>query len=98
MKIASTCSLLHRIANQQRVWETLRKRTNLVVINLLDLFDLIHLFDPLCLQVTVSREVRHEVERRSKRLDMKESPVDTLRNSFLLCHTLRNNWASGLLK
>ena len=29
---------------------------------------------------------------------MKESPVDTLRNSFLLCDTLRNNWASGLLK
>ena len=29
---------------------------------------------------------------------MKESPVDTLRNSFLLCHTLRKNWTSGLLK
>ena len=46
----------------------------------------------------MSREVRHEVERRSKRLDMKESPVDTLRNSFLLCDALRKNWASGLLK
>ena len=32
LKIASTCSLLHRIANHQRVWKTLRKRTNLVII------------------------------------------------------------------
>ena len=29
---------------------------------------------------------------------MKESPVDTLRNSYILCDALRKNWGSGLLK
>ena len=32
LHIASSCSLLYRIATQQRVWETLRKRSNLVII------------------------------------------------------------------
>ena len=32
LHIASPCSLLYRIATQQRVWQTLRKRNNLVII------------------------------------------------------------------
>ena len=32
LHIASSCSLLYRIATQQRVWQTLRKRNNLVII------------------------------------------------------------------
>ena len=48
--------------------------------------------------MTVSREARREVERRRKRLDMKESPVGTLRNLYILCDALRKNWGSGLLK
>ena len=35
LRIASSCSILHRIASQQRVWETMRKRINLVIINLI---------------------------------------------------------------
>ena len=29
---------------------------------------------------------------------MKESPVGTLRNLYILCDALRKNWGSGLLK
>ena len=96
LHVASSCSLLYRIATQQRVWETLKKRSNLVIILILVTF--LTVFYRLCFQVTVSREARREVERRRKSLDMKESPVDTLRNSYILCNALRKNWGSGLLK
>ena len=35
LRIASSCSLLRRIAIQERVWETLRRRNNLVIIHLI---------------------------------------------------------------
>ena len=35
LRIASCCSLLRRIAIQERVWETLRRRNNLVIIHLI---------------------------------------------------------------
>ena len=35
LRIASSCSLLRRIASQKRVWETLRRRNNLVIIHLI---------------------------------------------------------------
>ena len=102
LRIASSCSILHRIASQQRVWETMRKRINLVIINLfyspfLDLF-LTLLLTLFWLQVTVSREVRREVERRRKRREMEENTVGTIRNTFFLCEALRRNWGSGLFK
>ena len=96
LHVASSCSLLYRIATQQRVWETLKKRSNLVIILILVTF--LTVFYRLCFQVTVSREARREVERRRKSLDMKESPVDTLRNTYIQCDALRINWGSGLLK
>ena len=34
LRVASTCSLLHRIVDQHRVWESLRRRGNLVIIQL----------------------------------------------------------------
>ena len=51
-----------------------------------------------CFQVTVSREVRGEEERRSRRMEMEENAVGTIRNTFFLCKALRTNWGSGLLK
>ena len=43
LRIAASCSLLRRIATQRRVWETLRRRSNLVIILLL-LLTLLTLF------------------------------------------------------
>ena len=95
LRIASSCSILRRIATQKRVWQTLRKRSNLVIIHLLHhLLDLVH---PL--QVTVSREVQRELSRRSKESgETEEKAVSTIRNTFFLCQTLRKNWGSGVVK
>ena len=77
LHIASSCSRLHRIATQERVWQSLRKRSNLVIM--IDFFHrvifaiFVIFLTHLCIQVTVSREARGEVERRRKSLDMKES-------------------------
>ena len=52
----------------------------------------------LWVQVTASREVRLEVERRRKSRKMEENAVGTIRNTFFLCEALRRNWGSGSLK